>query len=282
MDAPNSGSYQGEDPPKEQRPLMDAVSVTPFDRPPVIERLQGNVGKRKSTTPQKFVGEKLVRYSYPELPHDVSLKYDREEDLFKAHMMDSAISYLGADALRPFLPHPSISAMNPLFTQPYPLGPRDAPPPPPTLLEFPPTSNSPIALARPKNPQPPLGESPSNSRPDSAESELNSPPERTGHPPNHIPRPESSPAYGREESQEGAADRAFRGGAFRVFAGDGREVKAFRCGHCRVLFLDHVMYTIHMGCHGYRDPLECNICGHHSQDRYEFSSHIVRGEHTFR
>lgn len=27
-----------------------------FDRPPVIERLHNNVGKRKSTTPQKFVG----------------------------------------------------------------------------------------------------------------------------------------------------------------------------------------------------------------------------------
>lgn len=27
-----------------------------YDRPPVIERLHSNVGKRKSTTPQKFVG----------------------------------------------------------------------------------------------------------------------------------------------------------------------------------------------------------------------------------
>uniref|UniRef100_A0A8C6T9B1 IKAROS family zinc finger 2 n=1 Tax=Neogobius melanostomus TaxID=47308 RepID=A0A8C6T9B1_9GOBI len=66
----------------------------------------------------------------------------------------------------------------------------------------------------------------------------------------------------------------------RVFGREG-ELRAFQCDHCRVLFLDHVMYTIHMGCHGYRDPLECNICGHRSKDRYEFSSHIVRGEHTF-
>ncbi|XP_075891712.1 zinc finger protein Aiolos-like isoform X2 [Nelusetta ayraudi] len=53
----------------------------------------------------------------------------------------------------------------------------------------------------------------------------------------------------------------------------------YPCAHCRVVFLDYVMFTIHMGCHGFRDPLECNVCGHRSQDRYEFSSHIARGEH---
>uniref|UniRef100_A0A3Q0SY32 IKAROS family zinc finger 4 n=1 Tax=Amphilophus citrinellus TaxID=61819 RepID=A0A3Q0SY32_AMPCI len=68
---------------------------------------------------------------------------------------------------------------------------------------------------------------------------------------------------------------------FRVVDGEGRAVRSFRCEHCRVLFLDHVMFTIHMGCHGFRQPFECNICGHRSQDRYEFSSHIVRGEHIF-
>ncbi|XP_036068604.1 zinc finger protein Eos isoform X1 [Oryzias melastigma] len=59
----------------------------------------------------------------------------------------------------------------------------------------------------------------------------------------------------------------------------GRSVRSFYCRHCRILFLDHVMFTIHMGCHGFRQPFECNICGHPSQDRYEFSSHISRGEH---
>ncbi|KAF7667745.1 hypothetical protein LDENG_00051370 [Lucifuga dentata] len=67
--------------------------------------------------------------------------------------------------------------------------------------------------------------------------------------------------------------------SFRVVDGEGRAVRSFRCEHCRVLFLDHVMFTIHMGCHGFRQPFECNICGYRSQDRYEFSSHIVRGEH---
>ncbi|XP_026189188.1 zinc finger protein Eos isoform X2 [Mastacembelus armatus] len=68
-------------------------------------------------------------------------------------------------------------------------------------------------------------------------------------------------------------------GTVQVLDRDGRPVRSFHCHHCRILFLDHVMFTIHMGCHGFRQPFECNICGHRSQDRYEFSSHISRGEH---
>ncbi|XP_063739056.1 zinc finger protein Aiolos-like isoform X1 [Eleginops maclovinus] len=71
--------------------------------------------------------------------------------------------------------------------------------------------------------------------------------------------------------------------ALRVVRGDGEggalPGAVYPCGHCRVIFLDYVMFTIHMGCHGFRDPLECNVCGHRSRDRYEFSSHIARGEH---
>ncbi|KAM6977787.1 zinc finger protein Eos [Aplochiton taeniatus] len=59
----------------------------------------------------------------------------------------------------------------------------------------------------------------------------------------------------------------------------GRVVHSFRCEHCRILFMDHVVFTIHMGCHGFRHPFECNICGYRSADRYEFASHISRGEH---
>ncbi|XP_013877091.1 zinc finger protein Helios [Austrofundulus limnaeus] len=71
--------------------------------------------------------------------------------------------------------------------------------------------------------------------------------------------------------------------ALRVMRADGEAGAlpgaVYPCSHCRVIFLDYVMFTIHMGCHGFRDPLECNVCGHRSRDRYEFSSHIARGEH---
>lgn len=57
------------------------------------------------------------------------------------------------------------------------------------------------------------------------------------------------------------------------------ELKAYFCQHCQCLFLDHVMYAIHAGCHGFRDPYECNVCGYQASDRYQFQSHIARGEH---
>ncbi|XP_035242745.1 zinc finger protein Eos-like isoform X1 [Anguilla anguilla] len=91
-------------------------------------------------------------------------------------------------------------------------------------------------------------------------------------------REEGGPSLPPHPPPPGPASPAPRD-ALRVVDGEGRPVRSFRCEHCRVLFLDHVMFTIHMGCHGFRQPLECNICGHRSQDRYEFSSHIVRGEH---
>ncbi|KAM3617367.1 uncharacterized protein V6R79_005282 [Siganus canaliculatus] len=65
----------------------------------------------------------------------------------------------------------------------------------------------------------------------------------------------------------------------QVLDRDGQPVRSFYCPHCRILFMDYVMFTIHMGCHGFRQPFECNICGHLCQDSYEFSSHISRGEH---
>ncbi|AWP09683.1 putative zinc finger protein Eos-like [Scophthalmus maximus] len=84
-------------------------------------------------------------------------------------------------------------------------------------------------------------------------------------PPTIVKRSPGSPLSSRETVQ--------------VLDRDGRPVRSFHCRHCRILFLDNVMFTIHMGCHGFRQPFECNICGHLSQDRYEFSSHISRGEH---
>ncbi|XP_041700642.1 zinc finger protein Helios-like isoform X2 [Coregonus clupeaformis] len=322
----NTGPYPGEVP-KEQRPLVEAAAMATLNRPPVIEKLQSNVGKRKSTTPQKFVGEKMMRYSYPELSYEMGLKYEKEAELMQAHMMDqainNAISYLGSDSPRPLVHHPHphgphrpqpslsmaevVPMVNPLFHHVYPLGPelrmdrpgsRNAPPHPsplpPPPPDFHPSSNGPIALTRPKQHHPQgtreEKESPSNSGLDSADSARSSPQDRLGYHwnnPHH--RPRSSPAYGgREEgrgvaemAQGGAAERPMSREGVRVFGREGREMRVFQCEHCRVLFLDHVMYTIHMGCHGYRDPLECNICGHRSKDRYEFSSHIIRGEHTF-
>ncbi|XP_029133520.2 zinc finger protein Helios isoform X2 [Labrus bergylta] len=311
----NTGLYTGEGP-KEPRPMAEANNLGNFDRPPVIERLQNNVGKRKSTTPQKFVGEKMVRYSYPELGYEMGLKYEKQAELMPPHMMDQAISnamtYRGSDAHRPMLHHPLSMAdvvpmVNPLFHHILPISQRTERPGncetlPPQPHDFPslPTTNGPTALTRQGKPNHPgQDESPNNSGLDSADSARSSPQERHGYhgAPQGI-RSRASPAVvypgervAEASSRSGAgigprimrmpAEKPIGQEGVRVFGREGQELQAFQCEHCRVLFLDHVMYTIHMGCHGYRDPLECNICGHRSKDRYEFSSHIVRGEHTF-
>ncbi|XP_031698176.1 zinc finger protein Pegasus [Anarrhichthys ocellatus] len=52
-----------------------------------------------------------------------------------------------------------------------------------------------------------------------------------------------------------------------------------KCQHCDIHFLDNILYTIHMGCHGYEHPFQCNICGHMCKDKYNFSCHFARGQH---
>ncbi|XP_054454813.1 zinc finger protein Pegasus-like [Anoplopoma fimbria] len=52
------------------------------------------------------------------------------------------------------------------------------------------------------------------------------------------------------------------------------------CQHCDIHFVDNILYTIHMGCHGYEHPFQCNICGHMCIDKYNFSCHFARGQHN--
>lgn len=260
----------------------------------------------------------MLRYSYPEIGYEMGLKYEKQAEMLPGHMMDQAISnaitYLGSETLRPMLHHqgPPLSMaevvpmVNPLFHHVLPLGQRIERPgncdtllPRPHDLPSHSTTNGPTALtSQGKKRQ---EESPNNSGLDSADSARSSPQERQGYHGSNLPpglRSQASPvvvctgervteASPRSGAGAGAGimrahtERPVSQEGVRVFSREGQELRAFQCEHCRVLFLDHVMYTIHMGCHGYRDPLECNICGHRSKDRYEFSSHIVRGEHTF-
>uniref|UniRef100_A0A8C8YHH9 IKAROS family zinc finger 2 n=1 Tax=Prolemur simus TaxID=1328070 RepID=A0A8C8YHH9_PROSS len=281
---------------KEQEPIMDNnISLVPFERPAVIEKLTGNMGKRKSSTPQKFVGEKLMRFSYPDIHFDMNLTYEKEAELMQSHMMDqainNAITYLGAEALHPLMQHPpsTIAEVAPVISSAYSQVYH------PNRIERPisrETSDShdnnmdgPISLIRPKSRPQEREASPSNSCLDSTDSESSHDDHQSyqGNPALN-PKRKQSPAYMKEDVKALDTTKASKGSLkdiYKVFNGEGEQIRAFKCEHCRVLFLDHVMYTIHMGCHGYRDPLECNICGYRSQDRYEFSSHIVRGEHTF-
>ncbi|KAH6926226.1 hypothetical protein HPB50_015876 [Hyalomma asiaticum] len=54
---------------------------------------------------------------------------------------------------------------------------------------------------------------------------------------------------------------------------------SFRCGWCDIAFDHCIMYSVHMGYHGYYDPFTCNICGQRSEDRLSFFLHIARAPH---
>ncbi|KAJ8273350.1 hypothetical protein GJAV_G00100620 [Gymnothorax javanicus] len=52
-----------------------------------------------------------------------------------------------------------------------------------------------------------------------------------------------------------------------------------KCAHCGIVFLDEVMYALHMSCHGDSGPYQCSICLHDCADKYDFATHIQRGLH---
>ncbi|XP_076975219.1 DNA-binding protein Ikaros isoform X14 [Tamandua tetradactyla] len=258
------------------------------ERSLVLDRLASNVAKRKSSMPQKFVGEKCLS----EMPYDGGASYEKENEMMQSHVMDqainNAISYLGAESLRPLVQTPPggaevVPVISPMYQLHKPHG------------EGPPRSNHTaqdsavenlLLLSKAKSVSSERDASPSNSCHDSTDTESNNEEQRSGliyltnhitpHARNGLSIKEEHRAY---EVLRAASENSQDG--FRVISMSGEQMKVYKCEHCRVLFLDHVMYTIHMGCHGFRDPFECNMCGFHSQDRYEFSSHITRGEHRF-
>ncbi|XP_039370276.1 zinc finger protein Eos isoform X1 [Mauremys reevesii] len=273
--------------------VPDSLLHSSSDRPTFIDRLANSLTKRKRSTPQKFVGEKQMRFNLSDLPFDVNSSFEKDVELVAAHhpidpSYGSSLSFVGSEHLRPLrLPSTNcISEITPVissvYTQIQPI---------PGRLEIPasreateghediPEGAQIVYRGRDQ------GVSPSNGCQDSTDTDSNHEERSSQLPAGNCTSSRQSPAYAKEDPklQEGTpAARATPSSAkdvLRVLNEEGEQVKAFKCEHCRILFLDHVMFTIHMGCHGFRDPFECNICGYHSQDRYEFSSHIVRGEH---
>lgn len=60
-----------------------------------------------------------------------------------------------------------------------------------------------------------------------------------------------------------------------------REAKDdYSCTYCDISFKDIVMYTMHMGYHGYQDPFTCNMCGQQTSDKVAFFLHIARTSHS--
>ncbi|XP_075767870.1 zinc finger protein Aiolos isoform X7 [Pelodiscus sinensis] len=254
------------------------------ERALVLDRLASNVAKRKSSMPQKFIGEK--RHNF-DINYNSSFLYEKESDMMQGRMMDqainNAISYLGAEALRPLVQTPPVptSEMVPVISSLYPI--------PLTRSEMsngnPQDTEKSHAHLRDKSLSSDRGLSPNNSGQDSTDTDSNHE-ERQNHTYHQNQMIPSQVRNGLQCLKE--LPRPYDiikppticpRDAFKVINKEGDIIGVYRCDHCRVLFLDYVMFTIHMGCHGFRDPFECNMCGYRSHDRYEFSSHIARGEH---
>ncbi|KAM6940873.1 zinc finger protein Aiolos-like isoform 2-T2 [Lycodopsis pacificus] len=229
------------------------------ERALLLDRLASNVAKRKSSMPQKFTGDNGVC---------LDLSFNREL-VYRTDVKDPPPGSPGPDTHQ----QPTRPDSNPAPSRrPYPiqLGRSDISP---MGLTNGHKMGMPV-LGHPHATQPPLGVDSFHTD----GSQMSQPVMYSlGHllgglnHQNGIPHPhaQSIPLSPLE--------------ALRVVRVDGEggalPGAVYPCGHCRVIFLDYVMFTIHMGCHGFRDPLECNVCGHRSRDRYEFSSHIARGEH---
>ncbi|XP_019944258.2 zinc finger protein Eos isoform X2 [Paralichthys olivaceus] len=285
----------------------------------IVDRLAISITKRKRSTPQKFLGEKHMHLDIPEAPYELSSGSEKDGDFMSSQPAGLADSRLqGARAKSDNHGSPTLSQLHPAFLSELrtvmgsinsnvtPQGPRAH-------------GGGGLAAMSLGLPGREAGEGrvdkPSvhshttspNGCPDSTDTESTAEeqstrataPTSTSN--NHhlhyqtpaLPRshPTSSPSQAKYLNPEweracpvpSTVVKRSPGSPLSsretVLDRDGRPVRAFHCQHCRILFLDHVMFTIHMGCHGFRQPFECNICGHLSQDRYEFSSHISRGEH---
>uniref|UniRef100_A0A663MMY0 IKAROS family zinc finger 3 n=1 Tax=Athene cunicularia TaxID=194338 RepID=A0A663MMY0_ATHCN len=254
------------------------------ERALVLDRLASNVAKRKSSMPQKFIGEK--RHSF-DVNYNSSFMYEKESEIMQGRMMDqainNAITYLGAEALRPLVQTPPAptSEMVPVISSLYPIALTRADAPNGTAQD----AEKSHGHLRDKSLSSDRGLSPNNSGQDSTDTDSNHEERQnpTFHQSQMIPAPARNGLPSLKDFPRPydiiKPPAICPRDAFKVINKEGEAIGVYRCDHCRVLFLDYVMFTIHMGCHGFRDPFECNVCGYRSHDRYEFSSHIARGEH---
>ncbi|XP_061883129.1 zinc finger protein Aiolos-like [Entelurus aequoreus] len=243
-DLPENVSFCETDDSQAQRTQMGSKRAL------LLDRLASNVAKRKSSMPQKFTGDNGVCL-------DLSFNKEQPEELpFSATTPDAhrqrPILHPGPDG-DPAYPQRQYPALSPMSLR---NGHR-------MIMQLP---------GHPHTPQQALGMDAFHAD----GSQVSQPVMYSlGHLLGGLNHQNgASPSQPVHYSSQEAMQVARSDGEAGAFPG-----AVFPCSHCKVIFLDYVMFTIHMGCHGFRDPLECNVCGHRSRDRYEFSSHIVRGEH---
>nr|XP_057940597.1 zinc finger protein Eos-like isoform X2 [Doryrhamphus excisus] len=284
------------------------------DKQHFVDRLAVSITKRKRSTPQKFLADKHIRLDLPEAPYDLSSGSEREGE----HLTPQpAAECTGSSGKQLQEENPTLSQLHPAFlselrTVMSSIHSNVPPQGVPSRLTTVPLGQSGQDAGEGCEGHSSVhGHTHSpNGCPDSTDTESTAEDHSTRAPVQistsnhnqHLPYPtlglshslpasspsqakEMDPEWGRVCPAPPVPVKRRSGSPFpcretvRVLDRDGQHLRSFHCHHCHILFLDHVMFTIHMGCHGFHQPFECNICGHRSRDRYEFSSHISRGEH---
>ncbi|CAD5111893.1 DgyrCDS1158 [Dimorphilus gyrociliatus] len=107
----------------------------------------------------------------------------------------------------------------------------------------------------------------------------------------HRPKSAWTQKYARE-----SGETVKRGKKRRMSENDGEEVNdeedigktvatqcgnssTLKCQYCGITFEDAVMHSLHMGCHSHSNPYMCNVCGLLCSSKFDFYSHMMRGEH---
>ncbi|XP_076865158.1 zinc finger transcription factor Trps1 isoform X2 [Brachyhypopomus gauderio] len=209
-------------------------------------------------------GSPIEKYQYPLfglpfLHSDLQSEADwlRFWTKYKMSMPSNPGHYLGHMAGLPnpcqsFVPYPAFG-LPPHF------------PPPPTSG---PDSDTPLDLAMKHSKPSPVPNG-------AATSKDKAPPERRASPPMDREVERERPAEAKEEE---AAPETRPAGPEQVDQGTQDEACS-KCVHCGILFLDEVMYALHMSCHGDGGAFQCSLCLHACADKYDFTTHIQRGLH---
>ncbi|KPP58379.1 DNA-binding protein Ikaros-like, partial [Scleropages formosus] len=233
-----------------QNELSEDLSRAGTERALVLDRLANNVAKRKSSMPQKFVGEKRLS----DLSYNSGSASFKETELMQPHVIDqainSAINYLGAESLRPLVQTSPASSSEVVISPIYPHHkPLSEGPGSNGLSAKDSAAENLLLLSKAKCAPSERDGSPSHSGHDSTDTESNNeerPAGATGliYLTNHIPPGARNGVLVKEEPRQYEALRAagleLPTDGFKVLSNEGEQVRAYRCEHCRVLFLDHV------------------------------------------
>ncbi|CAF89203.1 unnamed protein product, partial [Tetraodon nigroviridis] len=244
----------------------------------LVDRLAMSITKRKRSTPQKFLGEKHMHLELPEAPCDLSSSSEKDEELTSSRPAAAiAAASLHVDGSKKENQQPSpLSPLHPSFLLRSVLGNSNV------------SAQGPRAhgVTAPGRDDQPYGHSHTaspNGCPDSTDTESTAEEQSSRAPgpigtsnSNHLlyrtpglphSRSTASPSQAKDPDWERAGlvpptlIKKTPGSllspteSVQVLDSHGHPVRSFRCLHCHILFLDYVMFTIHMGCHASAGPL---------------------------